>query len=140
MDATLTIAPPPRALHILMRGARAKERGGQVHIEHRLPLGQRQLDRRLACHAPGVIDEHVNAAKRIGHACERVLHGGFVGDVDRKAVIRSHVEDRHACPRTLEHACGRRPDALRAACDDSGFSVETQHIHIAPGVNYTKSS
>ena len=123
-----------------MRGARAKERGGQVDVEHRLPLGKRQIDRRFARHAPGVVDEHVDAAKRSATRANASFTAASLVTSTGKAVVRLHVEDRDARSRALEHPSGCRPDAFRAACDDGGFSVEAQHIHIAPGVNYTKSS
>jgi hypothetical protein len=45
------------------------------------------------------------------------------------AVIRFHVED---ATRSARSASVRSPpDTLRAACDDSGFSVVAQHIYRA---------
>ena len=57
------------------------------------------------------------------------FHGRLAGDVDAKPVSFLDVEHRHVRSGLLEHACGRRANALRATRDDGNFSVEVEEIH-----------
>ena len=62
VEATVTIAP--RASRRLFRGASQEKRGGQIGVEHAMPLRERQSAERLADHNAGIGDNRVGRWKR----------------------------------------------------------------------------
>ena len=59
----------------------AQERARQVHVEHRLPVGQRQLRDGRERGVAGAIDQKVELAETADGCLDHVGHLFLVGDV-----------------------------------------------------------
>ena len=72
---------------VRMHGFRTEERALQIDRHHPVPLLDRDLKEWLALERgvePGIVDEGIDAPKRLRGAPGHGQTGGFVGDIDRE--------------------------------------------------------
>jgi hypothetical protein len=119
-----------------------EEGGGEVGVEHALPVGEREFEHRLAVLDAGVVDEDVDGHAVAVEAFERARHRGFVGNVERcAACIDTFVTQpcnrfvHRGLPAAVDddlRAGLRQPtregraDALRRAGDERGAAGEIE--------------
>ena len=105
----LTIVPPPRVAHLARTRARQEERPADVRGDHLVELVVGHLEQRPVAHAPGVVDQHVEAAERAERGADRAAgelrvahiarHGDRVGQLvgelaQRRLAARGDHEPR----------------------------------------------
>jgi hypothetical protein len=74
--ASLRDEPPRRRL-------RADERTGEVNLQHVAPVRQLDIEKRRGVAGPGVVDEDVQPAERVGELVDDSRAGRGVAEVER---------------------------------------------------------
>ena len=95
----------------------AEETAGEVRVEDRLPLLDRELVQRRRCaEDAGVVEQQVNSCERIARPREQVPHSAGIGDVGRHDE-RVPRRDLEIAQRLLQHlsAAAGQDDAVAVA-------------------------
>ena len=136
--------PPPAGLHHGAHHPPAQpERGGQVHINHRLPFVIAHPHEQVVAGDACVVDQNIHRPHRGDCGLWQRLdrrricqiarhHKGARPEFRRQRLQRVHprARQRHSRPSPVQRARNRRPNAPRSACDQGRFSGQIIHVVI----------